>query len=41
MGTLVAYGEHYRDYLGIQGYIRIVYGVCKVLGLGVPSRGPS
>ena len=32
MGTLVAYGEHYRDYLGIQGYIRTICGVQKVLG---------
>ena len=30
-------GEYYKDYLGI----RTIYGVYKVLGLGVLSRGPS
>ena len=38
MGTLVASGEYYRDYFGIGGYIRTIYGVYKVLGLGVPAK---
>ena len=41
MGTLVAYWSNMGTTWSIGGYIRPMQGLYKVMGLGVPIRGPS